>query len=111
EGEPSKIVDINIIGAKAVSESTLLKEFEQTTSGWFTFFTKDDQYSKQKLSGDLEKLRSYYLNRGYLDFNIESTQVSITPEKDKIFITIVINEGEVYKISDIKFSGELKITE
>ncbi|MFY8062627.1 MAG: outer membrane protein assembly factor BamA, partial [Usitatibacteraceae bacterium] len=100
-----------IIGAKAVSESTLLKEFEQTTSGWFTFFTKDDQYSKQKLGGDLEKLRSYYLNRGYLDFNIESTQVSITPEKDKIFITIVINEGEVYKISDIKFSGELKITE
>jgi outer membrane protein insertion porin family len=104
-------VDINIIGAKTVSESTLLKEFEQTTSGWFTFFTKDDQYSKQKLSGDLEKLRSYYLNRGYLDFSIESTQVSITPEKDKIFITIVINEGEVYKISDVKFSGELKITE
>ncbi|MFN5995137.1 MAG: outer membrane protein assembly factor BamA, partial [Betaproteobacteria bacterium] len=101
----------NIIGAKTVSESTLLKEFEQTTSGWFTFFTKDDQYSKQKLSGDLEKLRSYYLNRGYLDFSIESTQVSITPEKDKIFITIVINEGEVYKISDVKFSGELKITE
>ena len=111
EGDASKIVDINIIGAKTVSESTLLKEFEQTTSGWFTFFTKDDQYSKQKLSGDLEKLRSYYLNRGYLDFNIESTQVSITPEKDKVFITIVINEGEVYKISDVKFSGELKITE
>ncbi len=111
EGDASKIVDINIIGAKTVSESTLLKEFEQTTSGWFTFFTKDDQYSKQKLGGDLEKLRSYYLNRGYLDFNIESTQVSITPEKDKIFITIVINEGEIYKISDVKFAGDLKITE
>ncbi len=111
EGEPSKIVDINIIGAKAFSESTLRKEFEQTTSGWFTFFTKDDQYSKQKLSGDLEKLRSYYTNRGYLDFNVESTQVSITPEKDKIYITIVVNEGQVYKISDVKFSGELKIPE
>ncbi len=111
EGEPSKIVDINIIGAKAFKESTLLKEFEQTTSGWFTFFTKDDQYSKQKLSGDLEKLRSYYLNRGYLDFNIESTQVSITPEKDKIYITIVISEGEVYKLTDSKFQGDLKITE
>ncbi len=111
EGEASKIVDINIIGAKAFKESTLLKEFEQTTSGWFTFFTKDDQYSKQKLSGDLEKLRSYYLNRGYLDFNIESTQVSITPEKDKIYITIVISEGEVYKLTDIKFQGDLKITE
>ncbi len=111
EGDPSKIVDINIIGAKAFSESTLLKEFEQTTSGWFTFFTKDDQYSKQKLSGDLEKLRSYYTNRGYLDFNVESTQVSITPEKDKIFITIVVNEGQIYKIGDVKFSGELKIPE
>ncbi len=111
EGEPSKIVDINIIGAKAFSESTLRKEFEQTTSGWFTFFTKDDQYSKQKLSGDLEKLRSYYTNRGFLDFNVESTQVSITPEKDKIYITIVVNEGQVYKISDVKFSGELKIPE
>jgi outer membrane protein insertion porin family len=111
EGDASKIVDINIIGAKAFSESTLLKEFEQTTSGWFTFFTKDDQYSKQKLGGDLEKLRSYYTNRGYLDFNVESTQVSITPEKDKIFITIVVNEGDIYKISDVKFSGDLKITE
>jgi outer membrane protein insertion porin family len=111
EGDASRIVDINIIGNKAFSESTLLKEFEQTTSGWFTFFTKDDQYSKQKLGGDLEKLRSYYTNRGYLDFNIESTQVSITPEKDKIYITIVVNEGEVYKISDIKFAGELKISE
>ena len=111
EGDPSRIVDINIIGAKKISESTLLKEFEQTTSGWFTFFTKDDQYSKQKLGGDLEKLRSYYLNRGYLDFNVESTQVSIAPDKDKIFITIVITEGEIYKISGIKFSGELKITE
>lgn len=111
EGDASKIVEIKIIGANAIKESTLLREFEQTTSGWFTFFTKDDQYSKQKLSGDLEKLRSYYLNRGYLEFNVESTQVSITPEKDKIFITIVINEGPVYKISDIKFQGDLKITE
>jgi len=111
EGEPSKIVDINIIGAKAFSESTLRKEFEQTTSGWFTFFTKDDQYSKQKLGGDLEKLRSYYTNRGFLDFNVESTQVSITPDKDKIFITIVVSEGDIYKISDVKFSGDLKISE
>ncbi len=111
EGEVSKIVDINIIGASAFSESTLLKEFELTTGGWFSWFTKDDQYSKQKLSGDLEKLKSYYLNRGYLEFNIESTQVSITPDKEKIYITVNIIEGPVYKISDIKFQGELKITE
>ena len=111
EGEVSKIVDINIIGASAFSESTLLKEFELTTGGWFTWFTKDDQYSKQKLSGDLEKLKSYYLNRGYLEFNIESTQVSITPDKEKIYITVNINEGPVYKVTDIKFQGELKISE
>ena len=111
EGEVSKIVDINIIGATAFSESTLKKEFELTTGGWFSWFTKDDQYSKQKLSGDLEKLKSYYLNRGYLEFNIESTQVSITPDKEKIYITVNISEGPVYKIADIKFQGELKITE
>ena len=111
EGEVSRIVDINIIGASAFSESTLLKEFELTTGGWFSWFTKDDQYSKQKLSGDLEKLKSYYLNRGYLEFNIESTQVSITPDKEKIYITVNIAEGPVYKITDIKFQGELKITE
>ena len=111
EGEVSKIVDINIIGATAFSESTLLKEFELTTGGWFSWFTKDDQYSKQKLSGDLEKLKSYYLNRGYLEFNIESTQVSITPDKEKIYITVNISEGAVYKITDIKFQGDLKITE
>ncbi len=111
EGEVSKIVDINIIGASAFSESTLLKEFELSTGGWFSWFTKEDQYSKQKLSGDLEKLRSYYLNRGYLEFNIDSTQVSITPDKEKIYITLAITEGPVYKLGDIKFSGELKIPE
>jgi outer membrane protein insertion porin family len=111
EGDVSKIVDINIIGANAFSESTLIKEFELSTGGWFSFFTKDDQYSKQKLSGDLEKLKSYYLNRGYLEFSIDSTQVSITPDKEKIYITINITEGSPYKIADIKFSGDLKITE
>jgi outer membrane protein insertion porin family len=111
EGDVSKIVDINIIGASAFSEKTLLKEFELSTGGWFSFFTKEDQYSKQKLSGDLEKLKAYYLNRGYLEFNVDSTQVSITPDKEKIYITVNITEGPVYKISDIKFSGDLKIPE
>ena len=111
EGEVSKIIDINIIGASAFSERTLLKEFELSTGGWFSWFTKEDQYSKQKLSGDLEKLRSYYLNRGYLEFNIDSTQVSITPDKEKIYITLTITEGPVYKLGEIKFSGDLKIPE
>lgn len=111
EGEVAKIIDINIIGATAFSEKELLKEFELSTGGWFSWFTKDDQYSKQKLSGDLEKLRSYYLNRGYLEFNIESTQVSITSDKEKIYITVAITEGPVYKVADVKFSGDLKLPE
>ena len=111
EGEVSKIVDINIIGASAFSEKSLIKEFELSTGGWLSFFTKDDQYSKQKLSGDLEKLKSFYLNRGYLEFSVDSTQVSITPDKEKIYITINITEGPVYTVSSIKFAGDLKITE
>ncbi|MBL8515580.1 MAG: outer membrane protein assembly factor BamA [Betaproteobacteria bacterium] len=111
EGADARIVDISIIGNSAISESTLRKEFELSTGGWFSFFTKDNQYSKQKLSGDLEKLRSYYLDRGYLEFNIDSTQVSITPDKEKIYITIALTEGPVYKIGGVKFSGDLKVPE
>jgi outer membrane protein insertion porin family len=111
EGEVAKIVDINIIGAKAFSEKDLLKEFELSTGGWLSWFSKDDQYSKQKLSGDLEKLKSFYLNRGYLEFSVESTQVSITPDKEKIYIGININEGPVYTLADIKFTGDLKVPE
>jgi outer membrane protein insertion porin family len=111
EGEVTKIADINIIGAKAFGERLLLREFKLTTPGWFTWFTKDDQYSKQQLTADLESLRSFYLNRGYLEFNIESTQVSITPDREKIYITVVITEGPVFRIGDLKFSGELIIPE
>lgn len=109
EGESAKIVDISIIGNTAFSEGKLRDEFELSTGGWFSFFTRDNQYSKQKLSGDLEKLRSFYLDRGFLEFNIESTQVSITPDKEKIYITIAITEGPVYKVGPVKFSGDLKL--
>ncbi|HET9652293.1 MAG TPA: outer membrane protein assembly factor BamA [Usitatibacter sp.] len=111
EGAVTKIADINIIGAKAFTEKALLREFKLTTPGWFTWFTKNDQYSKQQLTADLESLRSYYLNRGYLEFNIESTQVSITPDREKIYITIAINEGPVYHLGEIKFSGDLIVPE
>ena len=111
EGEVAKIVDINLIGATAFKEKELLDQFELSTGGWFSWFTKDDQYSKQKLTGDLEKLRSFYLNRGYLEFNVDSTQVSITPDKEKIYITVNVTEGPVYSISDIKFNGDLKVPE
>ena len=111
EGEVTKIADINIIGAKEFSERELLRQMKLTTPGWFTWFTKDDQYSKQQLTADLEALRSFYLNRGYLEFNIESTQVSITPERDKIYITVAVTEGPVYRIGDVRFSGDLIVPE
>lgn len=111
EGAVTKIADINIIGAKDFSEKTLLGQMKLTTPGWFTWFTKDDQYSKQQLTADLESLRSFYLNRGYLEFNIESTQVSITPDREKIFITVAITEGPVYHIGGIKFGGNLIVPE
>src|SRR6202795_3515907 len=82
EGNVAKIANINIVGAQAFPESTLIKEMQLSTSGWFTWYTKNDQYSKQKLQADLETLRSYYTNRGYLQFNVDSTEVSITPDKD-----------------------------
>jgi len=111
EGDVTKIADINIIGAHDFSEKELLKQIKLTTPGWFTWFTKNDQYSKQQLTADLESLRSFYLNRGYLEFNIESTQVSITPDREKIYITIAISEGPVYHVSDVKFSGDLIVPE
>jgi outer membrane protein insertion porin family len=111
EGAVTKIADINIIGAKDFTEKQLLRQIKLTTPGWFTWFTKDDQYSKQQLTADLESLRSYYLNRGYLEFNIDSTQVSITPDREKIYITIAITEGPVYRVGEVKFSGDLIVPE
>ena len=111
EGAVTKIADINIIGARDFTERELLRNMKLTTPGWFTWFTKDDQYSKQQLTADLESLRSYYLNRGYLEFNIESTQVSITPDREKIFITIAITEGPVYRVGEVKLAGDLIVKE
>jgi outer membrane protein insertion porin family len=111
EGDVTKIADINIIGAKDFSEKELLRQMKLTTPGWLTWFTKNDQYSKQQLTADLEQLRSFYLNRGYLEFNIESTQVSITPDRERIYITVAIHEGPVYRVGSIKFSGDLIASE
>ncbi|WP_151634915.1 outer membrane protein assembly factor BamA [Noviherbaspirillum aerium] len=107
EGEVTRIKQINIIGNKAFSEKELLSLLNLRTPGWFTWYTKADQYSKQKLTGDIEALRSYYLNRGYLEMQIESTQVSITPDKKDIYITININEGEKYTVAGVKLEGEM----
>ncbi|MBI3141008.1 MAG: outer membrane protein assembly factor BamA [Rhodocyclales bacterium] len=111
EGEVAKIRQINIVGAQAFSEKDLLDLLALRTPGWMTWYTKADQYSKQKLSADLETLRSYYLDRGHVEFNIESTQVSITPDKKDIYITINISEGEKYAVSSVKLAGELLLPE
>lgn len=111
EGDAAKIKAINIVGAQSFPEDDLLDLFELTTPGWLTWYTKNDQYSRQKLSADLEKLRSYYMNRGYLEFNVDSTQVSISPDKQDIYITINITEGERYQISSVKLAGDLIVPE
>ncbi len=111
EGEVAKIKQINIIGAKAFSESDLLDRFSLRTPGWMTWYTKNDQYSKQKLSADLETLRSLYLDSGYLEFDIASQQVSISPDKKDIYITISIKEGDLYTVSGVNLAGNLLVPE
>ncbi len=111
EGDAAKIRQISIIGNKVFKEKELVDLFTLTTPGWFTWFSKTDQYSKQKLSADIEALRSFYLNRGYLDFSIDSTQVSITPDKKDIYITLAISEGEKYTVSDVKLAGNMVVPE
>lgn len=111
EGKTAKIRKINIIGNKAFKEKELLSAFVLRTPGLLTWFTKEDQYSKQKLGADLESLRSFYLNRGFLEFSIESTQVSITPDMRDIYITVNIVEGPKYTVSEAKLAGEMLVPE
>lgn len=107
EGEVARIKQINITGNKAFKEDELRDQIKLSTSGWFTWYSKADQYSKQKLAGDIETLRSFYLNRGYLEMQVESTQVSISPDKKGIYITINLSEGQKYTVTDVKLDGEL----
>src|SRR5450631_2357678 len=111
EGDVAKIAGINIVGAQAFTEAALIREMQLSTPGWLTWYTKNDQYSKQKLQADLETLRSYYTNRGYLEFAVDSTQVSITPNKEDIYITVNITEGPRYTFSDVRLAGELLLPE
>ncbi len=107
EGPVAKIQEINFIGNSVFSESTLKSEMQLKTGGWLSWYSKDNLYSKQKLTADLENIRSYYLNRGYLEFVIESTQVSITPDKKGIYLTISIREGNKFTVKDVRLAGEL----
>jgi len=109
EGRVAKIKQINVVGNNVFDDKTLLKTLELNTSNLLSFYTKDDQYSKQKLQADLETLRSYYLDRGYINFNIESTQVAITPDKKDIYVTINVKEGDVYTLEKVKLAGNLVV--
>ncbi|OYV01844.1 MAG: outer membrane protein assembly factor BamA, partial [Burkholderiales bacterium PBB5] len=106
EGDAAKIREIRILGSKAFSESTLADLMDLTTSGWLTWYTKNDRYSRSKLNADLETLRTYYLDRGYLEFAIESTQVTISPDKQDITITVTVKEGQPYTVTGVKLQGE-----
>ncbi|MCB1632820.1 MAG: outer membrane protein assembly factor BamA, partial [Pseudomonadales bacterium] len=107
EGETALIKSINIVGNTVFDDDDLLDEFELSTGGWLSRLTRDNQYSRPKLSGDLETLRSYYLDRGYINFKIDSTQVTITPDRKDIYITINVTEGDIYTISDVRLAGDL----
>jgi len=109
EGRVAKIKQINIVGNQVFDNDQLLKSFELSTTNWLSFYTKDDQYSKQKLSADLERLRSFYLDRGYINFAIDSTQVAITPNKQEIYVTVNIKEGDLFTLEKVKLTGNLVI--
>ena len=109
EGKVALIKHINIVGNEAYDDETLLDELESGVPSSWALFSSADEYSKPKLNGDLEKIRSYYLDRGYIRFTIESTQVSITPDKQDIYITVNVSEGDRYKISSSKLTGELVV--
>jgi len=111
EGDRAKIRQVNIIGNDTFSEKDVRKGFELDTANWLSWFRQDDRYAKESLAGDLEKLRSYYMDRGFADFRVESTQVAISPNKKDIYVTINIHEGERYTISDIKLVGKMVVPE
>ena len=105
EGKRAKIRQINLVGNHTYKQKDVLDTFELKTPNWKSWYKQDDRYSRESLQGDLEKLRNYYMDRGYANFQIDSTQVAIAPEKDDIFITVNLTEGEVFKISEVKLAG------
>ena len=111
EGKAAKIEELNIIGNHAFTDKEVREGFESNTPGLLSWYSKDDQYSREKLSGDLEKLQSYYMNRGYADFGVDSTQVSIAPDRRSMYIDASVKEGDTYKIADVKLLGTLILPE
>jgi outer membrane protein insertion porin family len=111
EGKRAKIRQINIVGNHTFREKDILETLELKTPNLLSFYKQDDRYSRESLQGDLEKLRSFYMDRGYANFEVDSTQVAIAPEKDDIFITVNVNEGEVFKVKEVKLAGTFVVPE
>ena len=111
EGKRAKIRQINIVGNKTFPDKQVIESFELKLPNWLSWYKQDDRYSRESLQGDLEKLRSFYMDRGYANFDIESTQVAIAPEKEDIFITVNVNEGQVFKVSGVKLAGTFVVPE
>src|SRR5580765_330536 len=111
EGSRARIREINIVGATKFPQKAIVNTFELKTPNWLSWYKQDDRYSRESLTGDLEKLRSYYMDRGYANFQIESTQVAIAPEKDDMYITVNVTEGDVFKVSEIKLAGTMVVPE
>lgn len=111
EGRAARIKHLNIVGNEVFTDKELRRGFDQNVTNWTSWYSRDDQYSREKFTGDIEKLVSFYQDRGYLDFDIESTQVSISPDRRNIFITTNIQEGEVYTVTDVRLTGELVLSE
>ena len=111
EGDRAKLRQVNIVGNASFEDEDIREYFQLDTANWLSWFKKDDRYSKEALEGDLETLRSFYMNRGYADFRVDSTQVAISPNKKDIFVTIGLHEGDVYRVSDIKLVGDMVMPE
>ncbi|MGH8323628.1 MAG: outer membrane protein assembly factor BamA, partial [Steroidobacteraceae bacterium] len=105
EGKRAKIREINLVGDTKYKQKEILDTLELKTPNWLSWYKQDDRYSRETLQGDLEKVRNFYMDRGYANFNIESTQVAIAPEKEDIFITVNVQEGDVFKLADVKLAG------
>jgi len=111
EGSVASISNINVVGNQAFDKSIILKQFELMPTNLWSWYNSDDKYSREKLGGDLERLRSYYLDRGYIRFNVESTQVSLSPNKEDVYISVNVHEGEIYKVKEVKLAGDLVVDE
>ncbi len=111
EGKVAALKHINIVGNQAFNNEELLELFESRTTGWLSWLTNNDRYAREKLRGDIEKLESHYLDRGYLDFEVISTQVSLSPDQKSVYVTLNIKEGDVYTVENINLAGELIVEE